>query len=142
MRDFFLTDFFLSVHVALLATSFLEKHAARNGKEISDISGSVMEMLLRFSWPGNVRELENTIERAVILCNSDKIQVNHLLYLNQEKETELLGRALQERMTEAQLTRLYARMTLNEQDGNKKEACKVLGINFRTLQSRISDPGK
>lgn len=128
--------------LALLATCFLEKHAARNGKEISDISGSVMEMLLRFSWPGNVRELENTIERAVILCNSDKIQVNHLLYLNQEKETELLGRALQERMTEAQLTRLYARMTLNEQDGNKKEACKVLGINFRTLQSRISDPGK
>ena len=96
-------------------------------------------MLLRYSWPGNVRELENVVERAVVLCNQGNIDVAHLLYLTQETETQLVGQAIQQRMTEEQLTKLYARMVLGEQNGNKKETCKVLGVNFRTLQNRLRD---
>ena len=124
---------------SLLATEFVKKFAAKNQKEISGLSPSAMKMLLKSSWPGNVRELENTIERAVILCNSTQIEINHLLYMSQEKETELLNRAAQEYMHEEQLVKLYARIVLNEQNGNKKETCRVLGINFRTLQNRLKD---
>lgn len=121
----------------LLVQHFVKKYAERNQKAVKSVSPAAMELLLRFSWPGNVRELENTLERAVILCSTDTIEVNHLLSLNQEQESGLLNRALRERMTEQQLTRLYARMVLNENNGNKKETCKVLDINFRTLQNRL-----
>lgn len=84
-----------------------------------------MEMLLKYVWPGNVRELENVIERAVILCNKNKIDINHLLFLNQEKETELLTKAIQQHMPEEQLTKLYSRMVLNEQNGNKKALFRI-----------------
>ncbi|NIV98369.1 response regulator [Candidatus Saccharibacteria bacterium] len=125
--------------ILLLAKHFLVKYASRIHKKIEGFSSPAMEMLLQYPWPGNVRELENVIERAVILCNGKKIEVNHLSYLTQEKETELLSTAIQKWMTEEQLTTLYARMILNEQKGNKKEACKILGINFRTLQNRLKE---
>jgi NtrC-family two-component system response regulator AlgB len=37
-----------------------------------------MKLLLSYSWPGNVRELSNVIERACILCEGDRIDVEHL----------------------------------------------------------------
>ncbi len=124
--------------IALLAESFAQKYAVRNKKPVAGIAPAAMEILLRFEWPGNVRELENTMERAVILCNGTVIEVDHLMSLNQNKELELLRNAVQQHMTEEQVTRLYARMILEEQGGNKKETCKVLGINFRTLQNRLA----
>ena len=121
----------------ILVQSFVEKYAKRNSKKITGVAPAALEILLQFEWPGNVRELENTMERAVILCNGDRIEVEHLVSLHQDKETELLRDAVQQSITEDQLTRLYARMMLQEHQGNKKETCKVLGINFRTLQSRL-----
>lgn len=123
--------------IPLLTQHFVERYAKQVQKNIVAVSPSAMEMLLRYPWPGNVRELENVIERAVILCNTETIEVNHLLNLNKEIETELLGKAIQEHMSEAEVTHLYARMVLNEQNGNKKEACRILGINYRTLQNRL-----
>lgn len=122
-----------------LVQSFIEKYAERNRKQITSIAPVAMELLMRAAWPGNVRELENTVERAVILCNSDRIDVSNLLYLNEEPETQLLNKGLQKKMTEEKLTKLYARMILNECSGNKKRACTVLNINYRTLQSRLED---
>jgi len=122
----------------ILVRSFVEKYAQRNSKKITEIAPAAMEILLKFEWPGNVRELENTMERAVILCNGDRIEVEHLVSLHQNKETELLRDAVQQNMSEDQLTRLYARMMLQEHAGNKKETCKALGINFRTLQNRLA----
>ncbi|RMD87295.1 MAG: sigma-54-dependent Fis family transcriptional regulator [Calditrichaeota bacterium] len=125
--------------IPLLANHFLKQYNEKFSKKIHGFTASAMEILLAYSWPGNVRELENTIERAVVLCNQEVIDVNHLIYLNQESENLLLNQALQQHMTEAQLTKLYARMVLNEMKGNKKEACRILGINFRTLQTRLKD---
>ncbi|MFQ5605650.1 MAG: sigma-54-dependent transcriptional regulator [bacterium] len=125
--------------IPLLANHFMAKFAKQTNKNVEGISESAMQMLLRYPWPGNVRELENVMERAVILCNKNIIDVNHLLYLRQEKEAELLTKTLQENMSEEQLTKLYARMVLHDQKGNKKETAKLLGINFRTLQSRLKD---
>jgi len=124
--------------IPLLVRSLVDRFVKTNHKRIEEITPAAMAMLLRYPWPGNVRELENVLERAVVLCNSPQIEVRHLLFLTQESEYEFLNLAVQQRLQEADLTKLYAHLVLNAQEGNKKEACKILGITFRTLQNRLS----
>jgi two-component system NtrC family response regulator len=57
-----------------LVTYFLEKNARQLGKENLEISPEALRLLVSLPWEGNVRELENTIERAAILCNNNRIE--------------------------------------------------------------------
>jgi DNA-binding NtrC family response regulator len=59
--------------VPLLAYHFLQKYAARAGRDVKKISPEAMQLLQRQAWPGNVRELENAIEYAVVFCKDDAI---------------------------------------------------------------------
>ncbi len=56
-----------------LVTHFIEKNSRNLGKEL-DISPEALRLLVSLPWEGNVRELENTIERAAILCNGNRIE--------------------------------------------------------------------
>jgi DNA-binding NtrC family response regulator len=59
--------------VPLLAYHFLQKYAARAGRDVHRISAEAMQILQSQPWPGNVRELENAIEYAIVFCRSDEI---------------------------------------------------------------------
>ena len=58
--------------IPLLADSFLEKYAIEPRKSIRRISTPAIDLLMAYHWPGNVRELENTIERAVLVCDATR----------------------------------------------------------------------
>mgnify|MGYP005627454295 CR=1 FL=1 len=62
----------------LLADYFLEKFAREYKKDIKRISTPAIDALMQYHWPGNVRELENSIERAVLLCDDHVIHSYHL----------------------------------------------------------------
>jgi Nif-specific regulatory protein len=64
--------------IMLLAEHFLEKYSAEHGKQIKRISTPAIDMCMSYHWPGNVRELENTIERAVLVCDGNVIHGHHL----------------------------------------------------------------
>jgi Nif-specific regulatory protein len=64
--------------ILLLADYFLEKYAKENHKNIKRLSTPSIDMLMEYHWPGNVRELENSIERAVLLCEEGVIHSYHL----------------------------------------------------------------
>ena len=64
--------------VLLLAEHFLDKYAREHGKPIKRMATSAIDMLASYHWPGNVRELENTIERAVLVCEGQVIHGYHL----------------------------------------------------------------
>jgi two-component system response regulator PilR (NtrC family) len=64
--------------VPLLANHFLKTYAGRSGKRLNSITPEAMRKLESYLWPGNVRELENTIERAVALETTDRIQPERL----------------------------------------------------------------
>ena len=64
--------------IMLLADHFLEKYSSEHGKSIKRISTPAIDMLTSYHWPGNVRELENTIERAVLVCDGAVIHAHHL----------------------------------------------------------------
>ncbi len=56
--------------IALIAQSFLDRFSRKHGhKKAATFSKSTMDLIMKHNWPGNVRELQNTIERAVILCD-------------------------------------------------------------------------
>src|SRR5688572_20943875 len=58
--------------VLLLAQHFLERAAARTGKNVNRLGRLVAERLVNYDWPGNVRELENCMERSVALARFDE----------------------------------------------------------------------
>jgi len=62
-----------------LAEFFLKKFAALNGKKVEGFNKSALEFLLKNSWTGNVRELENSIERAVVLCDAPTLSASDLV---------------------------------------------------------------
>jgi len=55
-----------------------EKYSSLMKKNVTKISEEVLNILLNYEYPGNVRELENLIERAVVLCSSSQIAIEHL----------------------------------------------------------------
>jgi len=59
--------------IPALVTHFIEKNSKNLGKDL-DLSPEALRLLVSLPWEGNVRELENTIERAAILCDGNKIE--------------------------------------------------------------------
>jgi two-component system response regulator PilR (NtrC family) len=59
--------------IPLLTAHFLQKYADENKRRVREVTPDAMRILMDHNWPGNVRELENTIERAVVLCTTDRI---------------------------------------------------------------------
>jgi DNA-binding NtrC family response regulator len=55
--------------VAALARHFVARFAAEENKPVAGLSPDAAEMLEKYDWPGNVRQLENTVFRAVVLCD-------------------------------------------------------------------------
>jgi DNA-binding NtrC family response regulator len=61
--------------IAPLARHFVSRFAAEENKPVTGLSPQASQMIERFSWPGNVRQLENTIFRAVVLCDGNTLDV-------------------------------------------------------------------
>lgn len=123
--------------VPLLAHHFLKQYAEKNAKEIGGITRAAHDVLLNWSWPGNVRELENAIERAVVLCRTDTIDVDdlppHIRQSDQDRRTLSvpIGTPLDE------IERAVIRETLAMTKGDKKLAAQLLGIATRTIYRKI-----
>jgi NtrC-family two-component system response regulator AlgB len=64
--------------IEALARQMLVFFTAQNHKPLASFSDEAMQALRSHFWPGNIRELRNVIERAVILCVSDHIGLEHL----------------------------------------------------------------
>ncbi|WP_396638532.1 sigma-54-dependent transcriptional regulator [Maribacter sp. R77961] len=58
-----------------LANHFLEKAAERFNKENTQLSKASEKALLSYNWPGNIRELEHVIDRALLLNESEELQI-------------------------------------------------------------------
>ncbi|MBL4825006.1 MAG: sigma-54-dependent Fis family transcriptional regulator [SAR324 cluster bacterium] len=69
--------------VPLLVSYFIKKHSKINNRNCPAVSRETLNILTNYHWRGNVRELENVMERALLLCNGEEIQPNHLLMSSQ-----------------------------------------------------------
>jgi len=61
--------------IPALSRHFIERFGVEEHKEVAGLTPDASELLERFDWPGNVRQLENTIFRAVVLCEGSLLDV-------------------------------------------------------------------
>ena len=106
-----------------IAHFLVRKICLKLGRAAPGFSPGLLERLEREPWPGNVRQLANLMERALILCEANTLQL--------EDVEPFLG------STDDLETRL--REALKAADGDKREAAERLGISYRTLQRRIRE---
>ena len=69
-----------SEDIPLMAHAFLKMFAENNAKVIKGFTPQAMQKLASYSWPGNVRELMNAVERAVVLCRTETIGAEDLIF--------------------------------------------------------------
>jgi transcriptional regulator with PAS, ATPase and Fis domain len=120
--------------VPILAKHFLETH--RSMRRLS-LSPSAMDALIVYDWPGNVRELERLIERSVALAEGETIELDDLPAAVRGDYAEAILPSVRSNDTLRVWASRYARLVLERCDGNKREACRVLGISYHTLQAYV-----
>lgn len=119
-----------------LARYFVKKYSRLLSRDVTDISGSAMEMLTGYEWPGNVRELENLIERAVILCDSAVIGPGDIALPSGQASMQDQGAVSLEDMEREHIMRV-----LEESGGNQTRASQILGIDRKTLYNKLRKYG-
>jgi Nif-specific regulatory protein len=125
----------------LLADHFLSKYARENRKTIRRISTPAIDMLMSYHWPGNVRELENTIERAVVLCEGNVIHGHHLPPTLQSAEAS--GTETRVSLIEAvqQYEKDLLQDALKTSRGNRAKAARMLDSTERIINYKIRKYG-
>lgn len=119
--------------IPILASYFLRKFSGLNQKTISGFTREAMSLLLTATWHGNVRELENTVERAVALCNTSWIDVADLSLEAQAVPPGKVDRLFSRFLTLKELEKEYIHHVLTTTGGKKEEVAAILGIDRKTL---------
>lgn len=118
--------------VALLSNFFLDKYGAKYNKKGLKISASAMAKLENYNWPGNVRELQHTIEKAVILADSNQLGVNDFSLSN-----NMRSKTLNTKMTIEEMELQMIEMAILRSNGNFSAAAEALGITRQTLYNKM-----
>jgi two-component system response regulator HydG len=124
--------------VLLLSNHFLRRFAADNRRKIEGFSDRARAKLLAHRWPGNVRELENAVERAVVLCEGNRIEEEHLPI---EVAPVAKGAIRIPGATMAEIERFAILSTLEATNGSTTKAAEMLDISVRTIQYRLHEYG-
>lgn len=124
-----------------LVDNFLQKIARAQHSAPIEISKACLDRLQQYSFPGNVRELENILERAVALCEGNKISIKDLHLPQQRVEDNAAASAqnLNETLTEHEKELILE--ALEQTKWNRTAAARLLGISFRTLRYRLKKYG-
>lgn len=124
-----------------LVQHFMVSAAAKTGRSPKVISPAAAQILATYDWPGNVRELENTIERAMLLCTSERIEPRDLpvkirgLGGDSQDQTPLTlpDAGLDLRAAVESFENELIRQALDRTGWNKNRAAVLLRLNRTTL---------
>jgi two-component system response regulator FlrC len=134
--------------VPLLAGHFVKKYSQVNGRPAPAVTREALDLLSRYDWPGNVRELENVMERAVLLCDNGTIRPDHLHLEGFRDRRETAEPPADhpaetpypaEGMTLREAEKALIFKTLQEVNGNRTAASKILGISVRTMRNKLHE---
>jgi|HubBroStandDraft_6_1064221.scaffolds.fasta_scaffold90756_2 DNA-binding NtrC family response regulator len=131
--------------IYILAAHFL-RAATAEGKPPYRLTREAALALRSYPFPGNVRELENAVRRAVALCPNDMITLDCLppeiaegMGIPKESVASFNERTIiTDRPTMDELQRRYLQLVLDENQGRKKRAAAVLGLDRRTVQRLVA----
>jgi DNA-binding NtrC family response regulator len=119
--------------VVLLAEHFLKAYAVKYEKFNLKFSSKTLDKLMKYNWPGNVRELRHTIEKAVILCESDILTPEDFLISHLSQQSSLN----QNPPTFAEIEKRALQVALGNNNGSVLKASQELGIARQTMYNKM-----
>lgn len=137
----------------ILAKYFLDEGNNEFNKKIKGFSAEAINSLLNYHWPGNVREMRNIVRKAVLLTDSDCIELSHFS-TNTHKPQNETGTTFNTLRNEIDLAEIFERgisfeeinqefvknlikKALQHTGGNKKKTAEILKINRRMLYRKM-----
>jgi len=123
-----------------LADFFLTQYANKYEKPMLKMTGNAYDKLIDYYWPGNIRELKHTIEKAVILCDSNILKPEDF-YLKMDRTAK--GEE-ETALTLSDIERKAIMKVLDQCNGNLTKAAKILDISRTTLYAKLGkvEPNK
>lgn len=122
--------------IPLLANYFISKFGKEFQKTGIQITAKAMELLMRYHWPGNIRELENTIQRCLIMADHeigvDQLPEHLKMAAPKAEESNNTFQSL------AEIEKQHILKVLAAVGNNKTKAAEILGIDRKTLRSKLS----
>jgi transcriptional regulator with PAS, ATPase and Fis domain len=113
----------------------LVKHLVKKYSSLEiGVNYNTLKILEQYNWPGNVRQLENVLQRALILCDADKILPEHIIIEEDSDSSEFDGT-----LKDYEKTLLLKR--LKEFDGNRTLTAQSLGVSVRWVQLKLKEFG-
>jgi two-component system response regulator AtoC len=135
--------------IAPLVQQFLGRVNKRLGTEIEGVTADALAALVAYGWPGNIRELENAIEHASVLAEDQRIAFEDLPERVRRREqgsgevvvVPLGAGDLSVKRAGRALERELILRALEQTDGNRTHAAKVLDLSHRALLYKIKEFG-
>lgn len=123
--------------IPLLTDHFLKLYSKKYNKPGLKIHGNVISKLKSYPWPGNIRELQHSIERAVIMSDNEKLEINDFSFL-----TSVSDSGIQPENYNLEMLESWAiRNAIRKHNGNISHAAKELGLSRGAMYRRIEKYG-
>src|SRR5947199_2093552 len=132
--------------IGALVQLLLGEMSGKHCRKVTAVSEAVLNQFINYSWPGNVRELRNSIERAIIVCESGMIETKHLppgfgqaplRTAANDPDAVRLGVGT----TVGEAEKMLILKTLESTSNNKTKAAEILGISLKTLHNKLKEYG-
>jgi len=136
--------------IPILANHTLARFTHLAEGRVKELSREAMEVLLDYAWPGNIRQLESALERAILLCEGDKIFPRDLPEEVLKRQTTVKGDKARasdrfelpaEGINFERFERDLIIQAMEKSDSVIAKAAKMLGMSYRTLQYRLDKFG-
>jgi DNA-binding NtrC family response regulator len=126
--------------IPMLANHFVLKYAKELGRPVRGIARDALRLLTGHAWRGNVRELSNAIERAVIFAAKEEIEAVDLpdpVRAAAPRDPEYSANL---REATAEFERAHILRVIEQNEGNKRKAARVLGLGVTSLYRKLGSP--
>ena len=125
--------------IRLLAKAFVKNFSVQLSRAIGEISPEFLAALEQQPWKGNIRELRNVIERSLIVCEGERLEVEDLPLEIQNVHYEQSDDNASGSFELSAMERRHIARVLEYTKGNKTEAARLLKIGLTTLYRKIEE---
>lgn len=129
--------------IPLLVNNFIADLRTEMGKNIKGITNQAMNALIRHTWKGQVRELQNVVERAMIFCDAEYLDVSHLpediQRLVDSTSPSVPADTLSLKDAVRNFERQFIESKLKDANSDKEKVAAELGLSLSTLYRKMEE---
>jgi len=125
--------------LSMLTEHFLKSYCKKYNVSLKRVSSSTMKRLEKHNWPGNIRELQHSVERAVIMSESNVLEPNDFFLSQMDEEKPAGLSSISTNLEETE--KILIRKVIDKHGGNISKAAKELGLTRASLYRRIEKYG-